>query len=374
MRLNADPANGGPGISLVVPTHDDARYLAALLESVDRARGGMTVEVVVVDDSSPADAAAVAALCERHGAVLERVRGGPAAKRNRGAARARHDLVLFVDADCEVAPDTLRHHAALAGMEPGVGARVGLVEFPGEPSAAWDVVERTQFLGAFRMAARMPRAPWGVSCNLCVRREAFVAVGGFDEALLPVAGGEDVDLGLRLNAAGWVIACAPEAVVRHTRDTWTGARRVARRGWRYGRGHFHLLRKHRAATSVEFPRLPAAFALALAACAVRAALAGRPAALLAGPAFVAAAMGVQALAVTIQQGRPLGTVHRELAAHLLDLSFDAGVIAESLRQRSLEGVWRKLVYARGQLVAERPRKVIQSWSLAVALAVLVLAF
>jgi GT2 family glycosyltransferase len=55
--------------------------------------------------------------------------------------------------------------------------------------------------------------PWAVAAFLLVRRQAWDAVGGFDEAQWMYA--EDVDLGWRLRNAGWAIRYEPRALVDH---------------------------------------------------------------------------------------------------------------------------------------------------------------
>ena len=66
---------------------------------------------------------------------------------------------------------------------------------------------------------------WLSGCAFAVRREAFEAVGGFDEGYFMYV--EDVDLGLRLKRAGWRVRYEPSAVVEHRVGAST-SRRPAR--------------------------------------------------------------------------------------------------------------------------------------------------
>jgi GT2 family glycosyltransferase len=75
--------------------------------------------------------------------------------------------------------------------------------------------------------------------NVAFRREAFDAVGGFDERF---AYGSDVDFSWRLNDAGYRIRLVPDAVVQHDYGTW---RRQLRRSYAYGQARARLYRKHR---------------------------------------------------------------------------------------------------------------------------------
>lgn len=74
-------------------------------------------------------------------------------------------------------------------------------------------------LEGFWDPARPRRVDWAVGAFLLVRREAFEAVGGFDERQWMYA--EDLDLGWRLARAGWRTRYVPEALVDHTESAST---------------------------------------------------------------------------------------------------------------------------------------------------------
>jgi GT2 family glycosyltransferase len=76
--------------------------------------------------------------------------------------------------------------------------------------------------------------------NLAFHRDAFEAVGKFDESF---AYGSDVDFAWRLSDRGYRIRSVPGAVVRHD---WGGWRRQLRRSYVYGKARMRLYRKHHA--------------------------------------------------------------------------------------------------------------------------------
>ena len=61
---------------------------------------------------------------------------------------------------------------------------------------------------------------WAIGAFLLLRREAFAAVGGFDERQWMYA--EDLDLGWRLHEAGWITRYEPRARVQHASGAATG--------------------------------------------------------------------------------------------------------------------------------------------------------
>jgi glycosyltransferase involved in cell wall biosynthesis len=114
-------------VDVVIPVHNMARLLPAAIDSVLR-QGDAVAQILVVDDASTDDSAAVA---ERFGAPVRLLRrtssGGVGAARNTGIAAATAPLIGFLDAD-DLWPDgslALRH-AALAA-DPGLDVAFGLV-------------------------------------------------------------------------------------------------------------------------------------------------------------------------------------------------------------------------------------------------------
>jgi len=134
--------------------------------------------------------------------------------RNRGAARGTAPWLLFLDAD--VAPDP----GLLDGLfRPAPGPEVGvlagaIVDGPAAPGAG-GAVRYAALKGAMSQEAVLAHGEWAFAqtANAAIRREAFVAAGGFFEH---VRSGGDADLCWRLRAAGWKLQSRPGAVVVHT--------------------------------------------------------------------------------------------------------------------------------------------------------------
>lgn len=160
-------------ISFIVPAYNEERSLAATLDALHAAGRavGESYELIVVDDASTDQTATIAS---RHGALLVRVAHRQiAATRNSGARKANGDVFIFVDADTTVNEAVVRAAVeALRGGAVGGGAAV-------------------QFDGAVPLYARLllpllvrvfRAARLATGCFLFCTRDAFAAVGGFDEA------------------------------------------------------------------------------------------------------------------------------------------------------------------------------------------------
>ena len=183
------PTLGAVDVTVVIPAHNEAAYLpsglAAVRTAADRTDGD--VDVVVVANRCTD---ATADLAMAGGAlVVESSARCIAAVRNTGVAASAGDVVVTVDADCTMHPDTLKvvvEHLA-SGRYVGGGTKVVPERRSAGISATYAVME---------VLVAAARVGGGV---FWTRRDDFDAVGGFDET---VTVGEDVDFARRLKAHG----------------------------------------------------------------------------------------------------------------------------------------------------------------------------
>jgi len=186
-----------PRLSIVVPVYNDARNLADCLAAL-RAAEIPGCELIVVDDASPDDSAAVA---RRAGASVITLsqNSGPAASRNRGAAAASGEILFFVDADVAVAPDAVRRVADAFAAVPDLGAVFG--SYDDAPRAPGMISQYRNLLHHFVHQQGNPEAStFWAGCG-AMRRSTFAQLGGFDEGAFGRAI-EDIELGYRVRQAG----------------------------------------------------------------------------------------------------------------------------------------------------------------------------
>ncbi len=190
-------------ISFVIPTRDRPRELAITLDRLAgerRSDTGPDAEVIVVDNASDPPARAPRRLANGLPVTLLRERENRgAAARNVAAAAARGRWLVMLD------DDSAPRHAPFASVLPAVDADVAAVG--GEivlPSGA-------------REAGGLPEVI--VGCGCAVRRDAFVAAGGYDPAFGYYV--EEYDLCARLIAAGHRVAHTRELPFLH-RKTGSG--------------------------------------------------------------------------------------------------------------------------------------------------------
>jgi GT2 family glycosyltransferase len=223
---------------VVIPARNSADTLAEQLAALEGQDYGGTWELIVADNGSTDATRSVA---ERWRARLPKVRvvdasqvRGVAHARNRGAAFASGEYLLFCDADDVVTPNWMSVLLKAMADADAVGGRRQVM---GDSDAAhW------RGFGDGYLPAGITPGPSVPGCNLAVRRAVFEALCGFDEHL---DCGEDVDFGFRLNVAGYRVRFTNDAVVWYRLRA--GLRDTASQAFRYGRAEPHLFRKHRSA-------------------------------------------------------------------------------------------------------------------------------
>ncbi|MFJ8752643.1 glycosyltransferase family 2 protein [Streptomyces sp. NPDC102441] len=326
------------GLSVVVPVKGRVALMRAQLASLRAAvdRSPEPAEVIVVDDSEPADAAAHQANCREFGA---RYVTGPAhvgAKRNLGVERATYDLILFTDSDCRVSPDILEHHVkTLRSAGTSVGGVTGPTFVERGPTPANRIMRWSKLINDdMERPERCAKVIWTTATNLAVRRKVFEEVGGFPSESLDVVGGEDCDLGIRMTDAGYTLLCDPQAVAVHDHGITGSFATAGRRLYSYGRSEQWVCSVH------PRHRRPVvnAFTVGTAATAVGMALAPRTGgrSLLAVPACLGLLVGMRAHRLR-GDDRSRGAAAECIACASVDLMFDLGgfVAALELRRPSM---------------------------------------
>lgn len=195
-----DPAPSAPRFSIVMPCRNAARTLPDTIASL-QAQTEPRWEAICLDDGSTDETAALLAAAAARDPRLRVVRldgVGPSRARNHGVRdHAAAPIIAFCDADDLWQPDKL--------------ARLGAAFAPDGPAAVFGQVAFYDGDRTARMRlSTMPARPLGIAgllaenpvctmSNLSVRREVFLATGGFDETMVH---NEDLDWLVRLVGEG----------------------------------------------------------------------------------------------------------------------------------------------------------------------------
>jgi glycosyltransferase involved in cell wall biosynthesis len=205
-----------PAVTVIVPVYNGEKFLPRCLDAINNSEHS-PLEVIVVDDCSTDDSADIS---RRLGArvIATGRQSGPGAARNLAAAEARGDVLVFVDADVVIKPDTIKRIARCFVERPELSAVFG--SYDDEPGERNFLSQYRNLLHHFVHQTSNPEASTFWAGLGAIRRNVFGAVGGFDCEKFAVPSIEDIELGARLRSSGHRILLAKEIQAQHLKR-WT---------------------------------------------------------------------------------------------------------------------------------------------------------
>ncbi len=243
---------GGPTVAVVIPTHNRRASIERTVRTLSaQAPGPEFSEIIVVADGCSDRTREIAGVrWPVPVRLIEQTRQGPAAARNRGAAAATADVLIFLDDDIDVWPGFIAAHLRAHADE---RARVVIGYLPPELEQRRDFFAimlrgwwEAMFDGMRHPGHRFSYSDL-LSGNFSIRRALFEDVGGFNESLRCH---EDYELGFRLIAAGARFAFVEAAAGWHHERT--DLTRALQRKRDEGAADVALARRHPSLT----PELP----------------------------------------------------------------------------------------------------------------------
>jgi len=224
-------------VSVIVPVYNDPRVEDCILSLLSQDYSKDLYEIIVVDNNSNDSTPEV--IQRSNVKYLRENRKGSYFARNKGLEVASGEVAVFIDADCVADPHWLS--TLLEGFKDSNVAGVGGKILKREPQTwvqtyAEDLAEQQltpQYLP-------FHDAPYIVTANAAYRMPILRTLQGFDARF---QSGGDVDLAWRVQAAGFTIVTAPDAIVYHTaRETVKG---YFKQYFTYAAWHVFLFKKHR---------------------------------------------------------------------------------------------------------------------------------
>ncbi|MBP1728972.1 MAG: glycosyl transferase family 2 [Deltaproteobacteria bacterium] len=228
--------------SVIIPAKNEAANIGRCLDSINQVTwDNNCYEVIVVDNGSTDQTVEIAV--KKGARVFIRPELTISGLRNFGAEQASGEILVFIDADCTVFTSWLvkasaylmRKDVACFGSPPIVPEDGSWIP------KAWFAVRKKR--------ADLCETDWLESMNMFVRRDAFAASGGFDEALITC---EDYDLSVRLQKYGTIISDSSIVAVHHGEAATVG-HFFRKELWR-GKSNFSGMMQH-GLTLSEIPSL-----------------------------------------------------------------------------------------------------------------------
>lgn len=200
-----------PFISVIVPVYNGEKFLRRCLEALT-APSRLAYEVIVVDDCSTDKSAEIS---QQLGATVLHMprQSGPAGARNHGAQKARGEILFFVDADVVVQSDSLERVADDFVKNPDIAAVFG--SYDDEPAEQNFISQYKNLFHHFvHQQSSSDAVTFWAGCG-AVRRDVFLAVGGYNPERYPRPAIEDIELGYRMRALGHRILLDKQLQAKH---------------------------------------------------------------------------------------------------------------------------------------------------------------
>jgi GT2 family glycosyltransferase len=251
-------------LAVVIVNYNAGEYLTRCVASVFERAGGLSLDVLVVDNASRDGSAKAAKVAQPRMRLIENASNrGLSAAWNQGAAETASPWILFLNPDAEIWEGDLAAFVKAGEARPEVAVLGPLVRnadgtiyesgrvFPSVGQAIGHaflgpVAPGNRFTRAYKQTGWDRRAErlvdWVSGACMLVRGKAFEQVGHFDEGFWLYA--EELDLCTRLRDAGWRILYAPELEVLHEGAVSTG--RSRRTHLMHSMSIYRYYRKHRA--------------------------------------------------------------------------------------------------------------------------------
>jgi len=206
-------SHGAPLVSVIIPAKNAASTIGIVLRGVRRS-SYRHIEMIVADDGST-DATAAAAVQGGARIVTSSSGSGANHARNTGAAAARGEVLIFIDADIVIARDTIM--TIVESLEDrSADAVVGI--YTAKHRHESFISQYKNLWVRYSYLKSPPAIDWMFGAISGIRKDAFLAIGGFDGNLLAREGHDDIELGKRLSRARLSITLNLDCEVEHLKQ------------------------------------------------------------------------------------------------------------------------------------------------------------
>jgi len=244
-RLHKPPAAAGIHpqlpVSVIIPAFNEEKVIAKTIQALLGSAYEAEMEILIVDDgSTDGTAGAAEAVADSRVRVVRQANSGKAMALERAVEIARHEILVFVDADTQFESAALGHLVA-----PFADSRIGAVSGHARVGNLRTFLARCQdleYVCGFNLD-RCAYAAWNCitvapGAISAIRRTAILEAGGFSNETLA----EDTDLTLAIHKTGLRVEYQPKAIA-HTEAPETFAT-LARQRFRWAYGTLQCVFKH----------------------------------------------------------------------------------------------------------------------------------
>lgn len=239
-----------PSVTIIIPVLNGESIIGKCLRAIEKQTYKGKIQTVVINDGSTDNTSQVV---QQFSGVklIEQENRGRAAARNRGISESTGDIIVFTDSDC--IPDTHWLEKLIERLleKENRGVISGSITIP-EDANLWQLIDHQAW--AHSTGPEDPAGPtlFGSTANMCIFRQVFNQVDGFDNKLL---GSEDSDLTLRVHKAGYENFFDPSAMIEHHHPR-TSMVSFMKQRYNYGKWTIQTVLKHKPLTQYSwiFPK------------------------------------------------------------------------------------------------------------------------
>jgi glycosyltransferase involved in cell wall biosynthesis len=198
-------------VSVIIPAYNAARTISRCLESLMEQDCAEDYEVIVIDDGST-DSTPQTVSKFNNVRLIRQKNAGPAAARNRGAAEAKGEIILFTDADCFPEHNWISEMLRPFNENPDIVGVKGSYKTRQEEIIARFV--QLEYEDKYERMMKERYIDFIDTYSAGFRKKIFLDMNGYDTDF-PVACAEDVELSFRMSNQGYKMVFNPKAVVYH---------------------------------------------------------------------------------------------------------------------------------------------------------------
>ena len=195
-------------VSIIIPTYNEETFLEKTILSIKNQDYYGKYEIIISDGQSEDNTLKIARKYKAK--IVTSERRSIAVQRNAGAKAAKGNILLFVDADTILMPNTVSEFAKSFSKKKIIGVTCPV--FPSRPTVK-NLAIYLSFNQIVKLSTMSIRAQAGAIC-VAFRKKDFFYVNGFNENIHAL---EDIDLSIRISKFGKIFYCEKTLVVTSPR-------------------------------------------------------------------------------------------------------------------------------------------------------------